>query len=249
MRKGLVHGGLLAVSLCSRTKAALSPAEGKSAMGFSEKVVRQCRKPQGFLGRLVGRAMNAGHAKVRRWGLDFISSESYVAVLDVGCGGGGALRDMASTFPDARLCGIDYSQDMVLLAKRVNKGLMEEGRIEISQGSVSFLPFANNSFDLVTAFETYYFWPDLHGDLQEIKRVLRLEGTLLIVNEVYANEKFQTRNRKWASWADMHLHTPTGYREFLEAAGYGAIEVHEVVNKNWILALGKKTELVSGGEG
>ena len=217
-------------------------------MGFTEKFVRQCRKPQGLLGKFVGRAMNAGHAKVRRWGLGYVSSESYVAVLDVGCGGGGALREMASTFPSAKLYGIDYSQDMVLLAKKVNKGLMEKGRIEISHGSVSSLPFADNTFDLVTAFEAYYFWPDLHRDLQEIKRLLRPGGTLLLVNEVYENEKFQDRNKKWASWADMHLHTPAGYQEFLTAAGYEAIEVHEVAEKNWIAAVGSKTELPSGGK-
>ncbi|MBN2178078.1 MAG: methyltransferase domain-containing protein [Deltaproteobacteria bacterium] len=214
-------------------------------MGFVEKFVRQCRKPQGFLGRVVGRAMNAGHSKVRRWGLSYISSESYVSVLDIGCGGGAALRDMASIFPRAKLYGIDYSQDMVLLAKKVNKGLMEKGRIEINQGSVSSLPFADNTFDLVTAFEAYYFWPDLHNDLQEIKRVLLPGGTLLLVNEVYENEKFQERNRKWASWADMHLHTPAGYREFLTAAGYETIEVHESVERNWISALGIKSKLSS----
>ena len=212
-------------------------------MGFAEKFVRQCRKPQGFLGRFVGRVMNAGHSKVRRWGLGYVSTESYLAVLDIGCGGGGALRDMATTFPSAKLYGIDYSQDMVILAKRVNKGLMEKGRIEISHGSVSSLPFFDNTFDLVTAFEAYYFWPDLHHDLQEIKRVLRPGGTLLLVNEVYENEKFQDRNKKWAAWADMHLHSPAGYQEFLTTAGYGAIEVHEVVEKNWIAAIGKKREL------
>jgi len=43
----------------------------------------------------------------------------------------------------------------------------------------------------------------------------------------------------------MHLHSPTGYQEFLTAAGYDAIEVHEVIKKNWIAAMGKKTELPS----
>lgn len=214
-------------------------------MGLAEKFVRQCRKPQGFLGRFVGRVMNAGHSKVRRWGLGYVSSESYVAVLDVGCGGGGALRDMASIFPSAKLYGIDYSQDMVLLAKKVNKRMMAKGRIEISHGSVSSLPFSDNTFDLVTAFEAYYFWPNLHRDLQEIKRVLKSGGTLLLVNEVYENEKFQDRNRKWAAWVDMHLHSPEGYQKFLTSAGYGAIEVHEVVDKNWIAAIGKKEELPS----
>lgn len=187
--------------------------------------------------------MNAGHSKVRRWGLGYVSAESYAAVLDIGCGGGGALRDMATTFPRAKLYGIDYSQDMVLLAKRVNKGLIEKSRIEISHGSVSSLPFSDNTFDLVTVFEAYYFWQDLDHDLQEIKRILRPGGTLLLVNEVYENEKFQDRNRKWVAWANMHIHSPAGYQEFLTTAGYGAIEVHEVVEKNWIAAMGKKKEL------
>jgi len=186
--------------------------------------------------------MNVGHSKVRRWGLGYVSSQSYGAVLDVGCGGGGALRDMASLFPSAKLYGIDYSQDMVLLAKRMNNSLIAKGRIQISHGSVSALPFSDDTFDLVTAFESYYFWPNLHRDLQEIKRVLKSGGTLLLVNEVYENQKFQDRNRKWAAWADMHIHTPEGYKEFLTSAGYKAIEIHEIVGKNWISAIGKKKE-------
>jgi ubiquinone/menaquinone biosynthesis C-methylase UbiE len=210
-------------------------------MGFAEKLVRQCRKPQGMLGRFVGRAMNTGHARVIRWGLGHLLEEP-TAVLDVGCGGGAALRDMASRFPSTKLYGIDYSQDMVLLAKKVNKSLIKMGRVEITHGSVSSLPFSDETFDLATAFEAYYFWPDLVHDLQEIKRVLKPGGTLLLVNEAYESVKFQDRNRKWAAWADMHLHSPAGYREFMTTAGYGAIEVYEVAEKNWIAALGKKTE-------
>jgi ubiquinone/menaquinone biosynthesis C-methylase UbiE len=216
-------------------------------VGLIEKFVRQCRKPQGFLGRFVGRAMNAGHARVRHWGLGYVSSKSHVAVLDVGCGGGAAIRDMASMYPNAKLYGIDYSKDMVLLARKVNKGLMEKGRIEVSQGSVSSLPFSDNTFDLVTAFEAYYFWPDIDRDLQEIKRVLRPGGTLLLANEVYENDKFRERNRKWAAWADMHIHSPAEYWEFLTKASYGAIEVHECIRKNWIAAVGKKAELPPRG--
>lgn len=66
-------------------------------MGLIEKFLRQCRKPQGLLGRFMGRAMNVGHAKGRRWGLGHVPSESYVAVLDVGCGGGATIRDGSIT--------------------------------------------------------------------------------------------------------------------------------------------------------
>jgi len=211
-------------------------------MGFSEKFVRQCRKPEGFFGRFVGRAMNTGHAKVRRWGLGYVSGGACAVILDVGCGGGGALRDMASVFPGAQLHGIDYSRDMVLLARKVNKSLVEAGRVQIIHGSVSSLPFPDNSFDLVTGFEAYYFWPDLVHDLREIRRVLRPGGSLLLVNEVYEHDSFQGRNKKWTAWADMKIHSPSGYRDFLAAAGYGDIEIHEVIARNWIAAVGRNPE-------
>jgi ubiquinone/menaquinone biosynthesis C-methylase UbiE len=214
-------------------------------MGFAETFVRQCRKPEGLFGRFVGRFMNRGHAKVRRWGLSHVSVAPYATVLDIGCGGGGALRDMASCFPDSKLYGIDYSHDMVSLAAKVNKNLIEKGRIEIGYGTVSALPFSDNTFDLVTAFEAYYFWPDLLHDLQEIRRVLKPGSVLLIVNEVYEDERFHDRNKRWAAWAGMQLHSPEGYRDFLTASSYLGVEIDEVPEKNWIAAIGRKGELQS----
>jgi ubiquinone/menaquinone biosynthesis C-methylase UbiE len=209
-------------------------------MGFSEKFVRQCRKPEGLFGLFVGRLMNRGHAKVRRWGLSRVSMESYATVLDIGCGGGAALSDMASLFPESKLCGIDYSEDMVSLASKVNKRLIEKGRMEITHGTVSSLPFSDNTFDLATAFEACYFWPDLIHDLQEIRRVLKPGGLLLIVNEVYEDVRFRHRNKRWADWTGMRLHSPEGYRDLLNASSYLDVEIAEIPEKNWIAASGKK---------
>ena len=210
-------------------------------MGIAEKFVRQCRKPEGLLGRFVGIAMNRGHAKVRRWGLSHIHTEqSPAAILDIGCGGGAALRDMAFLFPNSRFYAIDYSPEMVSLAKKVNRELAACGRLEISLGAISSLPFPDDFFDLATAFESYYFWPDLIHDLAEIRRVLRPGGMLLLVNEVYEDERFHDRNKKWAVWANMQIHSPQGYRDFLRGAGYSSVEIHEVPEKNWIAATGRK---------
>ena len=44
--------------------------------------------------------------------------------------------------------------------------------------SVSDLPFSDNSFDIVTAIETYYFWPDKLKNLKEIYRVLKKDGKI-----------------------------------------------------------------------
>ena len=43
------------------------------------------------------------------------------------------------------------------------------------------IPFSGNFFDIVTAFQTHYFWPDLKNDFKEVHRVLKSEGQFLVV--------------------------------------------------------------------
>ena len=107
-------------------------------------------------------------------------------------------------------------------------------------GSVSSLPFSEGMFNLVTAFETAYFWPSLTDDLREIKRVIKPGGILLIVNEAYKHEKFEKRNSTISKWVEMNLHTPEEYSEILNEAGYSNVEIYDLPEKNWITAVAKK---------
>jgi ubiquinone/menaquinone biosynthesis C-methylase UbiE len=209
-------------------------------MGFFEKYVMQCRKPSGRFGKFVGRAMNFGHARIRHWGLNHISIKPDAYILDIGCGGGKAVKELAMLTPGGKVYGIDYSEDMVHLSKKVNDTLIRQGFVEIKYGSVSSLPFGDNMFDLVTAFEAYYFWPNLIDDLKEIKRVLKPGGTLLIVNEVYKDGQFEKRNSKWVKLLDMQIHTPNEYKDFLTKADYHIIKIDNIPQKNWITAIAKK---------
>lgn len=209
-------------------------------MGFMEKMLRQCRQPTGLFGRFVGMGMNIGHSKLRRWGLSHIFINLDAFILDVGCGGGKSVYEMSQISSSGKVCGIDYSKEMIKLARKINKKFIENGHVEILHGSVSSLPFSDNTFDLATAFEAYYFWPDLIDDLKEIKRVLKLGGILLLANEAYKHEKFKKRNLKLAKWGDMMLHTPEEYRNFLNEAGYMVVEIDDVPEKNWIAAIAKK---------
>jgi ubiquinone/menaquinone biosynthesis C-methylase UbiE len=209
-------------------------------MGFMERLVRQCRKPTGLFGRFVGMGMNTGHGRLRLWGMSHVSINPGAFILDVGCGGGKGVQEMARVASDGKVLGIDYSEEMVKLARKINKKSVENGQVQIVHGSVSSLPFSDGMFNLVTAFETYYFWTNLIDDLKEIWRVLKPGGTLLIGNEVYRHEKFEKRNSKWAEWGDMMLHTPEEYREFLTKAGYLDVAIYGLPEKNWITALAKK---------
>jgi ubiquinone/menaquinone biosynthesis C-methylase UbiE len=69
-----------------------------------------------------------------------------------------------------------------------NAGLIKQGRVQFHHASVSELPFADNQFDLVTAVETQYYWPDLPNDMREILRVLKPGGRLAVIAEYYKVE-------------------------------------------------------------
>ena len=76
--------------------------------------------------------------------------------------------------------GVDYSIESVKLSREVNRQEIHDGKVKVLEGNVANLPFEDNTFDIVTAFETVYFWPDIEKCFGEVKRVLKPGGIFLI---------------------------------------------------------------------
>ena len=207
---------------------------------LSAALFKHFRRPIGLRGRIIGRLMNIEHVELWVWALKHVSILPNYCILDVGCGGGKSLKIMAQIAFNGKVYGIDYSQDMIQLAKGVNKVLLRRGRIEIVHGVTPYLPFQDNRFDLVTAFEVCYYWLNPVDDLREIKRVLKPSGTLLIACEAYKERRFEKRNAKGVKILNMHLYTPDELTELLQAAGYSNIGIHTIPERNWIAAVGVK---------
>src|SRR5579864_876547 len=110
----------------------------------------QCQNPTGWLGRLVLRNMNSRHSKVTDWGLSHASIGKQDIILDVGCGGGRTVSKLAAIATQGKVYGIDHSTDSVAMATRINKQWIDIARVEIRQASVSWLPFADCAFDVIT---------------------------------------------------------------------------------------------------
>jgi SAM-dependent methyltransferase len=204
------------------------------------KLLKQCRKPEGLFGALLARGMNMGHSGFTDWGLNHLSIGGDFIILDVGCGGGRTVRKMAMKAAGGKVFGLDYSGTSVAASRRTNRHLIREGRVEILQGSVSGLPFPGGMFDLVTAVETHYFWPDLPSDMREIIRVLKPRGTLVIMGEAYQGGKFDERNRKFIEMGDMTCHSTDELCKIFSAAGYTHVQIFEEYNKGWFCCTGKK---------
>jgi ubiquinone/menaquinone biosynthesis C-methylase UbiE len=186
--------------------------------------------------------MNARHSRLTDWGLKQVRIQKNHTILDVGCGGGRTVSKLAAIATEGKVYGIDYSEESVAASKRTNSRWIDIGRVEIRHGSVSRLPFAGDMFDLVTAVETHFWWPNLPSDLREILRVLKPGSRLIIIAEVYkgAATRVARMAEKYAARTGIVLLSVGEHRELLADAGYSDIELIEDKDKGWICGIGVK---------
>ena len=210
------------------------------ALGAMVYVTRQVRKPDRWLGRLFTRVMNRSHSGLTDWGLTHVRVEHDASVLDVGCGGGRTIEKLAALAVDGKVCGIDYAPGSVAESRAKNAELVRAGRVAIEQASVSHIPFGADEFDLVTAIETQYYWPDLIGDMREILRVLKPGGTLVVIAESYKGSPHDLVLGPVMRLLGSSSLSAQDQRELFAKAGYGDVEVFENRAKGWICVTGKK---------
>ena len=200
----------------------------------------QVRKPTKWAGRFFVWLMNHSHSALTDWGLSHARIERNFTILDVGCGGGRTIQKLAALAPGGRVHGIDYADGSVAASLANNSGLIAAGRVEIRKGPVSQLPFADETFDLVTAIETQYYWPDPANDFRETLRVLKKSGTLLLAAESYRRKDPGKLLQKLLHAIKFASLSPSQYRELLSSAGYEEIEIFEERTKRWICVVGRK---------
>ena len=200
----------------------------------------QFRCPTGRRGRFVAALMNRCHKSLSLWGLTHVNIEPAHVILDVGCGGGKTVNRLAKRAPLGKVFGIDYSEDMVEYSKKVNKKLIAENRVEIVEGSVEKLGFSDDFFDLVTAIETYYFWPSFSDALKEIRRVLKPGGKLLIVNEMVKDGVYEIKHAEMIKQAYVRLISLDEIRNTVLRVGFADVQIFNKAGSPWNAILAKK---------
>jgi ubiquinone/menaquinone biosynthesis C-methylase UbiE len=210
--------------------------------GASGYLLWQCRKPSKWLGRFVVAGMNRSHSSLTDWGLSHIDIGSDATVLDVGCGGGATVKKLAAMAHEGKVHGVDYAMGSIAASQANNRQLIADGRVAIEHATVSHLPFPEERFDVVTAVETQYYWPDLPGDMREILRVLKPGGKLVIIAENYKGARLD-----WLEGPLMRVLlgssrlSPDDQRNLFESAGYTDVQVIAEHRKSWICAIGTKS--------
>jgi len=207
-------------------------------MGLFNNFVNQTRKPEGFLGGMMIKTMNSGHAKMADWGLDHLSGIEPFSIVDLGCGGGRNAGELLARYSKASVTAIDYSPLSVDKAKEYNRAAIEEGRCNVLQNDVSALTLPKEEYDLATAFETVYFWPGLEKCFAQVCGVLKPDGYFLIVNE---SDGFDDTGRKFEKIIDgMTVYTAEEISDALRAAGFAEVISDHYSGKPWIVVLARK---------
>jgi ubiquinone/menaquinone biosynthesis C-methylase UbiE len=200
-------------------------------------LLKNTRKPTNTLGgRLMLIGMNTGHNPASRWGLKHLDLSANKRILDIGCGGGKNIMHMLNAAPEAIVCGIDYSAASVKKSLKLNKKAVRSGRAAVREASVELIPFADEEFDTVTAFETIYFWPDVKKNFAEVARVLKRGGVFMVCNEAQKPEG----SERWIEMLNMTVYTGEEIKRYMEEAGIYTVEAHNHGNGRWLCVTGVK---------
>ncbi len=100
-----------------------------------------------------------------------LCKENVDTLLDIGCGGGFMISQLINCFKKA--IGVDMSKEAIEFAKKFSNH-------SFLVGDAQNLKFESNKFDCVISVDSFEHFPDDKKVINEVYRVLKKNGTLII---------------------------------------------------------------------
>jgi ubiquinone/menaquinone biosynthesis C-methylase UbiE len=153
--------------------------------------------------------------------IEELKGKNFRTLLDVGCGDGTFLSMILNKF-DVTVSGIDISSGMIEKSKE-----LLDCRANLKVGDSEHLPWNDVSFDAITCIASFHHYPDPELVLQEIKRVLRPGGILLIADPFTPNKMlrfFLNIIIKFSRSGDVRIYSRREMQELLEKCGFTMIK-------------------------
>ena len=103
-----------------------------------------------------------------------------------------------------------------------NQEAIDNNRCEIIQADVSDIPIADGQYDLASAFETIYFWPNIENAFKEVSRIIKPNGRFMIAQETDGNNP---EDETWIHKDEgIRVYTAPELKEYLLNAGFKSVE-------------------------
>lgn len=146
-------------------------------------------------------------------------NHSDISVLDVGCGPGIYVSELAKE--GFRVHGVDYSEEIIAVARKK----VPTDSAQFSVADVYNLPFPDNSFDVVICLGLFQSVDDYEKGLREIERVLK-KGGLLIVTTLNSFSLFSLLFRgKTGSAVSWRRYNPYSFKKKLSRTGFTQLKL------------------------
>ena len=145
--------------------------------------------------------------------------------LDVGCGPGATLRQMASSIRYG--VGVDLSSEMV----RRGRGLAHElERVDFCVADSERLPFGAGAFTAVLCSTSFHHYPDPAQAVREMARVLAPGGRLVIADassDLVAARIADAFLRRFEP-GHVHVHRSAELGAFVQSAGLSKVRLRRL---------------------
>ena len=198
-------------------------------------VDKTARKPSGWIGKSHFKNPQNNYPEFQR-ALEILRIRPDDVLLDVACGGGILLKMALETI--SRGTGIDHSHDMIEAAKENNSDAISNERAEIVYGSAQALPLQDGTFTCAAIINAFFFFESPEVVLDEINRVLKRGGRLVIGNIVPPQKGIaKLMFSPWAS--EMIFHANSEMHSILSNAGFNNIKIENLDNK-YVFYYGEK---------
>ncbi len=199
--------------------------------------ITQCRKPHGDEGFETIENMNENHREISEFAFENVTVGKNDRVLDVGCGGGVNIEKFLK-LTKGNVDGLDYSEVSVEASLAQNIKAVDDGRCRIIQADVRQMPIGDEEYDLVSAFETIYFWPEIQESFREVSRVIKPNGQFLIAQGTDGNHP---DDEMWLATVEgMHVYTAEDLKEYLLNAGFSRVESYVKENDYILVVIARK---------
>jgi ubiquinone/menaquinone biosynthesis C-methylase UbiE len=199
--------------------------------------ITQCMKPHGEEGYQTIENMNENHKEISDFAFECVNVGKNDRILDIGCGGGVNIEKFLK-LTSGNVDGLDYSEVSVNASIRQNQNAVESGRCEVIQADVSDMPIDDESYDLVSAFETIYFWPDIENTFKEVSRIIKPQGQFMIAQGTDGNHP---DDELWLSTVEgMSVYTADELEKYLLNAGFESVKSFKKENDYILIVIAKK---------
>ena len=145
-----------------------------------ERFNAQFAHPEGWAGHFVGMILALKNRERNAWTISMLDIKPNDQVLEIGFGPGQAIQEAEKLTPNGFVAGVDLSAVMVEQASKRNAMAIRSGRVLLQKGGESPLPFEDNKFNKVFAVNSMQFWSNPMAGLQEVRRVLKPGGRVVI---------------------------------------------------------------------